>query len=200
MNFSFPGIELSVLHIGTLVIFAVAMGWLAFVTLLKAVRLRNVRMSWNAGKFGGYPIFSTFFFGFSVLLLIFTVVEASLNDFLIASLYVWMSGGWFTTSFFASRRYITDNGIVKNVNEPSQTVAWYQIKDFIIRPEEGASRYIFMYSGSEEDTVKIIRLELIVPNKKVEAFQKLISHKLGRRISCSTDMQIDTEQFQWKAN
>ncbi len=125
------------------------------------------------------------------------IYRGSLEEVVAAVLYGWLGFCWFTTSFFASKRFITDHGIVKNVNEPSQTVAWHQIRDFVEKVHDNYTKYIFIYSanGAEENPRDLIRLELNVPKKEKESFEKLISHKLGRRIRCYINEDINVQQF-----
>lgn len=165
--------------------------------LLNVIRLRNVRLSWKSGKLRGYPLFSTLFLISTILVGAMAMYRGSLEEVIAAVLYGWLGICWFTTSYFASKRFITDNGIVKNVNEPSQTVAWHQIRDFVEKEHENYTDYIFIYgtNGAEEKPHDLIRLELNVPNKEKESFEKLISHKLGRRIRCYIKDEINVQQF-----
>lgn len=172
---------------------------MATATLFNVVRLRNVRLSWKAGKVLGYPLFSTLFVCSTLIVGGIALYYGSVEEIIAAGLYSWMGGCWFFTSFVATKRYITDHGIVKNVNEPMQTIAWHQIRDFVEKEKENHIHYIFIYSADIYDsTSKLIRLELQVPLRKKEAFRNLISHKLGRRIRCyiKDDDDINVEQFE----
>jgi hypothetical protein len=111
-------------------------------------------------------------------------------------MYSWLGFCWFTASYLATKRFITDNGIVKNVNEPSQTVAWHQIRDFVETEHKTHTHYIFIYSGDKGDkTDQFVRLELEVPHYKKASFKKIISHKLGRRMRCYVKDDINIQQF-----
>lgn len=172
---------------------------MATATLFNVVRLRNVRLSWKAGKVLGYPLFSTLFVCSTLIVGGIALYYGSVEEIIAAGLYGWMGGCWFFTSFVATKRYITDHGIVKNVNEPMQTIAWHQIRDFVEKEKENHIHYIFIYSADIYDsTSKLIRLELLVPLRKKEAFRNLVSHKLGRRIRCyiKDDDDINVEQFE----
>lgn len=169
---------------------------LACYSLVNVIRLRNVRMSWKAGNMKGYPLFSSIFLGFTIVGLGVGIYNQSVSELAISSLYFLLAGGWFVASYFASKRYITDHGIVKNVNDPSQTVAWYQIRDFVERERDGNIEFTFIYSFDDEPgSESVIRLELAVPAAQKESFRNLISHKLGRRISCYAGEDIKLEQF-----
>lgn len=169
---------------------------LATVTLINVLRLRNVRISWKAGKMRGYPLFSTLFMFSAVIVGMIAIYRGSMTEIMVSGLYTWLGFCWFTTSLFATKRFITDHGIVKNVNEPSQTVAWHQIRDFVEKEEKQHTHYIFIYSRDKNDSSnELVRLELDVPTRQKESFQKLISHKLGRRIRCYIQDDIDVEQF-----
>lgn len=179
-----------------LVLAALVMGGLALNTLLQVVRLRNTRMSWRAGTLKGFPLFSTIFLGASVLLASALWMYAG-GWYLVASgLYLAIASCWFVSSYFSSKRYITDHGIVKNVSDPAQTVAWHQIHDFVEREHTGGTEYVFIYrEGREGELRQVIRLRLLVPAKNIPAFRRLISHKLGRHISCYEGAMIDVNEF-----
>lgn len=177
-------------------VFTLGAAVLATATLVNVVRLRNVRLSWEAGKLYGYPLFSSLFMLSSLLAGGFAFYWGTFPEIVAAGLYSWLGFCWFTTSYFATKRFVTDHGIVKNVNEPSQTVAWHQIRDFVEKEDEKNTHYIFIYGLEEKNTAEsLVRLELTIPNTKKEAFQKLISHKLGSRIRCYMKDDINIQQF-----
>ena len=53
--------EIHSIFVLLLALFTLAATFLALYSIGNAVRLRNVRMSWNSGKLAGYPLFSTLF-------------------------------------------------------------------------------------------------------------------------------------------
>ncbi|WP_138432182.1 hypothetical protein [Fodinibius saliphilus] len=170
---------------------------LATSALVNVLRLRNVRLSWKTGKMYGFPLFSTLFLISGLMVGSIAAYRAELPEMIAAGFYMWLGLCWFTTSYLVTKRFITDHGIVKNVNRPSQTVAWHQIRDFVEKEIEDKTRYIFIYGHQEkDDQYNLIRLELDVPHNKRESFQKLISHKLGRRIRCYMKGDINVEQFE----
>lgn len=176
--------------------FAIISSVLALYSLQNAVRLRNVRLSWKAGNLKGYPLFSTLFLGFSTVGIAVSFYDQAVVQLAISSLYMIVAGGWFMSSYLSSKRYITDHGIVKNINDPSQTIAWYQIRDFVEQQEGNDAVFVFIYSEDFEDHPDhLVRLELTVPGKYLSSFKKLISHKLGRRINCYSDQIVEVEQF-----
>ncbi len=174
--------------------FTLGSTFLSAYSILNVVRLRNVRLSWKAGKMKGYPIFSTIFL-ISAILMSGVVYQLSLSQYYpIVGCYIWIGLNWFTASYLASKRYITDHGIVKNINDPSQTVAWYQITDFVEKPSEGDKNYIFIYQENGDDErwqKRCIRLELTVPSLKVKKFKKIVSYKLGKTISPELEAFMD---------
>lgn len=187
-----PGLNI---YLGILLVFiACVMGALATRTAIQVFRLRNKRLSWRAGTLRGFPLFSTVFLGISVVLAAFMWTTGSFWGFVASGIYLFTSVSWFVTSYFSSKRYITDNGVVKNVNDPSQTIAWHQICDFFEQNETGDTLYTFIYNEQEHD-YNLRRLELKIPPKHYADFKKLISHKLGRRISCYDDVTFKVRDF-----
>lgn len=193
-----PGTDFNIIYWFILGTFTLAAVFLATATLLNVVRLRNIRLSWKTGKVKGYPLFSTLFMISTLVVGSLAIYQGSMEEIVAAALYVWLGFCWFTTSFFTSKHFITDHGIVKNVNEPSQTVAWHQIRDFVEKEKEEHIHYIFIYSADAYDhATDLIRLELEVPHKRQRAFRNLVAHKLGHRIRCyvKDDNDINVEQF-----
>jgi hypothetical protein len=177
-----------------LLVASVTIGGLAFTTTVQVFRLRNKRMSWRAGTLKGFPLFSTLFLGISILLSAIMWFNGSLWSISAAGLYLFISVSWFVSSYFSSKRYVTDHGIVKNVNDPAQTVPWHQINDFFAQELDHTTAYIFIYRP-EEHASQMVRLELNIPQKQVQPFKKLLKHKLGRRISCSEDSAVQYQSF-----
>ncbi|HLR25099.1 MAG TPA: hypothetical protein VK112_04470 [Fodinibius sp.] len=190
--------DLNIIYWFLLGIFTLVAIGLTTATLLNVVRLRNMRLSWKAGKVKGYPLFASLFLLVTLAAVGIAIHQGTFDEMIAAGLYTWIGLCWFTASFYASKRYITDYGIVKNVNEPSQTVAWHQIRDFFEKEKGKHIHYIFIYSADiYDESSDLIRLELRVPKKRKKEFQNLISHKLGRRIRCyvNDDIDINVEQF-----
>jgi hypothetical protein len=139
----------SILHnllLLTLLLFCLGSSMMTLVTLTNAVRLRNVLISWRSGQVFGLPAFPSFFLTTSLLLFGLAWAQGFSEYFLICGAYVFIALNWFVSSYFMSKRYITDHGVVKNINDPSQTVSWARIQDFIeFEPQKapgGISRLI----------------------------------------------------------
>lgn len=96
-----------------LTIFAMVMIGLACTTAVNVFRLRNKRLSWRAGTLKGFPLFSTIFMLVSFALLGVMCVYGNGWEIAAAILYIILSGAWFLASYYSSKHYITDNGIVK---------------------------------------------------------------------------------------
>lgn len=164
-------------------ILVVASFILTITTISNAIRLRNVLMQWNEGRLGGIPVFAGMFLILSISLLGVAFSKGVTEYYLVTSGYLLISVNWVIASYLMSKKYITDNGIVKNINDPSQTVAWPDIQDFLENEHENGFTYVFMYSknGIRRRVVDYYRLELLVPDSKLHEFSKIMNHKLGRR-------------------
>lgn len=156
---------------------------LALVTLWNKFRLRNIRLTWRQGKLAGFPLFATIFTGFTVLLLIVAWYNGMGGHKLIIGMYGFMSINWMVSSYLMSKRYITDHGIAKNINDPSQTIAWSDIHDFYEHKGMGFYRFSFFYSSRNKTTgqVSCHKLDIEVPEQRIGAFRKILAQKLGRR-------------------
>lgn len=186
--------EIHSLFVLLLAFFTLGATFLALYSIANAVRLRNVRTSWNTGKLKGYPLFSSLFL-LSTAGIIALVFQLQLEQYYtIFGCYAWMGLSWSVSSYLASKSYITDHGIVKSINDPSQTVAWHQICDYVEKPQTKGSEFVFMYqntTGHDEDGPNLIRLELNVPDKKISKFEKIIALKIGRSMAPVSDTSFD---------
>lgn len=179
-------------------LFTLASTFLAIYTVSNAIRLRNIRISWKSGKLRGYPLFSALFLGFSAAVAAVVVYTGLEHYYIIMGCYLWLGVCWFTSSYFSSKSYITDHGIVKNINDPSQTIAWHQINDYVEKPSTQGSDYIFIYHQNSLNRVhqKMIRLELSVPDKKIGKFDKIVALKIGRILTPVMDSSHDFKSFE----
>ncbi len=162
-------------------LFALASTLLCLYSIGNALRLRNVRLSWNAGRVLGYPLFASLFL---LSMAAITLISISQQETLVYSLvigYSWIGINWFVSSYLASKKYITDHGIVKNINEPSQTVAWHQIVDYVHHTESNRGGFTFFFRETNDRGSLIgpvFRMELSVPKEKMEPFQSILSLKV----------------------
>jgi hypothetical protein len=181
-----------------LALFTLGATMLAIYSVANAIRLRNVRLSWKCGKLWGYPLFSTLFLLFSTVVGYYVLHNAMSSFYVIMGSYFWMGISWFAASYFSTKVYITDHGIVKNVNDPSQTIAWHQICDYVEKPSEKGTEYIFIYIEKRIESYndkRLIRLELMVPDNKSLKFDKLVSLKIGKTMSPVSGTSFDIKAF-----
>ncbi|MEX0680598.1 MAG: hypothetical protein WD097_04380 [Balneolales bacterium] len=177
-------IQIATIHLVILSLFTMATTMLMVVTVSNALRLRNVEITWKAGKLGGYPLFSTIFLGFSLFMTAFLYVQQLYQYTVPMFCYSWIGFNWFISSFLMSKRFITDHGIVKNINDPSQTIAWNRIMDYVVRNDGKHQTYIFFYPEYlPGESSRNIRLELEIPEGKQLPFGRILQKKLGRRFS-----------------
>ncbi|WP_340105349.1 hypothetical protein [Rhodohalobacter sp. 8-1] len=191
--------EIHSLFVLLLALFTLAATFLALYSISNAIRLRNVRMSWNSGKLAGYPLFSTLFLSSAAVITGVSLMYELNQYYTIFACYSWMGVSWWISSYIASKTYITDHGIVKNINDPSQTIAWHQICDYVERPKSRGSDYLFMYqnlNGEDETDRSVTRLELFVPDRRVDKFEKIVSLKVGKYLSSVSDIPIDIETLE----
>lgn len=151
---------------------AIAFTLLAAVTVSNALRLRRILLKWHGGQ-----EFAVFF-----LLAIGAILWVDLRDGSLPAttwaVYAWVAVMWMLSSALMSMRFVTDHGIVKNLNDPDQTVPWYSIHDYIEQETPKGIRFVFMYRSPE-----VTRLELLVPHARIDAFRKVLLRKFQRRFS-----------------
>lgn len=188
---------LSIFFQGVIVLFTISSTLLAGYSVMNKFRLRKVRMSWRGGKMGGYPLFATVFLG---LIGILGSIAFAMNDvanYPIFGCYVWIGCMWFVSSYLASKHYMTDYGIVKNINEPSQTIPWFQILDQVEKEENGGVEYSFSYSELDKSlTEGFKQLRIYVPDNKRKRFEKIVSLKLKNRFEGQEIPDIDLKSLQ----
>src|SRR5690625_8036271 len=99
--------------------------------------------------------------------------------------------------YFYSISYITDHRIVKNINYPSQTIAWHQISDYVEKPAAKGSDFVFIYQSAPQRTnqKRLIRLELFVPDIKTDKFNKIIDVKIVKTMTPVVDTSFDYIAF-----
>lgn len=189
-------IHISTIHLVLLAFFTVGTTMLMMVTVSNALRLRNVEITWKAGKLLGYPLFSTLFLLVSILLTVMIFANELYHHTIPMMCYNWIGVNWFISSYFMSKRFVTDHGIVKNINDPSQTVAWNRIMDYVERNDGSNQTYVFFYPDFlPGERSRNIRLELEVPVEKRTPFAHILQKKLGRRFSLGEFESTGIEQL-----
>lgn len=178
--------------------FTLGATFLAAYTAANAIRLRNIRLSWKSGKLKGYPLFSTLFLGFAVSLAAIVYYYEIDQVYTLLGCYSWTGVCWFLSSYFTNKSYITDHGIVKNINDPSQTIAWHQVNDYVEKPASKGSEFVFIYHEPSESLSRseLIRLELFVPDRNIHKFNKIIDLKIGKTMTPVADSSFDFKAFE----
>lgn len=182
---------------GVMVLFTITSTLLAAYSFQNKLRLRNVRLNWRAGKMKGYPLFATVFLGLITTLGLVVYLIDDAKNFGYFAAYIWIGSMWFISSYLASKHYITDHGIVKNLNEPSQTIPWFQILDFVEKESLEGCEYTFTYSELDKSlTNGYKQIRLFVPSSKHKSFKKVIYLKLKSRIESDLFSDIDLSKIQ----
>lgn len=177
--------------------FTIASTLLAGYSFQNKLRLRKVRLSWRAGKLRGYPLFATVFLGLILALSAVVFLREDTGRYSIFMAYLWIGSMWFISSYLASKYYITDYGIVKNINEPSQTIPWFQILDYVEHPQKTGVEYLFNYAEMDKTVTEGYKqLKLFVPQKRYNAVKKIVSLKLENKFEGQSLPDIDLKRIQ----
>ncbi len=189
-------IQLATVHLVILALVTLGTTMIMMVTASNALRLRKIEISWRAGKLFGFPLFSTIFLIATITLTFLVYTQQLYHHTVTMVCYNWIGVTWFVTSYLMSKRFITDHGIVKNINDPSQTVAWTRIMDYVERNSGKQLKYVFFYPEHlPGEHSRSIRLELDVPVGKKLSFGSIIQNKLGRRFSLGEPEVTGIEQL-----
>lgn len=177
--------------VSTLVLLTIVSTMLTIVTLGNAVRLRRVKLSWKSGHLAGFPLFSSLFLVFLVFYLGIALYKNHQPDSALFLSYSWIAINWFISSYLMTKRYITEHGIVKNVNDPSQTIGWNQITDYFESKTEHGIQFNFVNQTLINGKKEFRRIDLEVPHSFLPAFKEMVSLRLGRRFNLSIHQFTD---------
>lgn len=188
---------LSIFFKVVIAMFTVASTLLAGYSFQNKLRLRTVRLSWGTGKLGGYPLFATVFLVLIIMLTWIVLFTEDAPRYPVFLAYMWIGSMWFISSYLASKYYITDYGIVKNINEPSQTIPWFQIMDYVEKEKTDGVEYLFTYSDMDKGLIDgYHKLRFFVPAGRYNAVKKIVSLKLENRIEGQSLPDIDLKRIQ----
>lgn len=159
----------------------------AVYTVINRIRLRSVRMSWGNGRLAGQAgSFWIFIALIGIGGVMFWIPEHP-DSRLVSAATVWIGMHGALTSSLTSRVFVTDNGLIRSLNDPSGMVSWYQVTDYAVRDRRGKQEYLVIYQkydrGSRFGEVQpCSRFVITVPKRKERTFKKIVSYKLGKSI------------------
>lgn len=179
----------------TLVVFLLGSTLLTAWTWFNSRRLRNCIQHWRDPGLGGIPQFPALFLALALGVSLYHawVGEASYRAY--EASYLWLGLNWYAAYHLMSKRYITDYGIVKNINDPSQTIAWNRVNDYLELPREGYTEFTFFFTSSESGQLRSHRIKLKVPNKEYETFRRLLTFKVDRHLARPWSETTDIERL-----
>jgi|AntAceMinimDraft_12_1070368.scaffolds.fasta_scaffold12583_2 hypothetical protein len=140
-------------------------------------RLRKVRLYWYARPLGIVPLFASFFLGLIIILKLLPVEKLPLLTPVDLNIYMLMGICLFVLTRELSLVYVTNNGIVKNVINPKQTIAWFHVVDFAAKETQNGWNYVFIYK--QDGTKEPARMDILIPERKKDAFDKLVHQHLS---------------------
>ncbi len=179
----------------TLVAFVLGSTVLTAWTWFNSRRLRNRIRQWRDPGLHGVPMFPALFLSLALGASIYHVAvgESAYRAYEIS--YIWLGLNWYAAYHLMSKRYITDHGIVININDPSQTIAWTRVNDYLELPREGYTEFTFFFTSSESGQLRSHRIKLKVPNREYEAFRRLLTYKVDRHLAKPWSETSDIERL-----
>jgi len=164
-------------------------------TWFNARRLRNCILTWKDPGFHGIPAFPAVFLALVVTVSVYHSLS-SISEYRAYELtYLWLSLNWYVAYHLMSKRYITDNGIVKNINDPSQTIAWSRVIDYLELSREGYTEFTFFFTSTESKGLRSHRIKLKVPNAQYETFRRILTYKVDRHLTQAWSETSDIERL-----
>jgi hypothetical protein len=157
-------------------------------------RLRNCIQTWSDPGFESIPVFPSVFLLLVMSVSAFHVIEGIQTYRWLEMLYFSMGLNWVIAYRMMTKRYITDYGIVKNINDPSQTIAWNRINDYLERGKDTHTEFTFFFTTQDHGNLRTNRIQLKVPHEEYESFKKILTYKVDRHINPSWSETTDLEQ------
>jgi hypothetical protein len=164
-------------------------------TWLNTRRLRNCIQTWQDPGLHGIPIFPAVFLAVVVSVSIYHTISGAPDYRFYELAYMWLGVNWYVSYHLMSKRYITDHGIVKNINDPSQTIAWSRVNDYLELSREGYTEFTFFFMSTESQGLRSHRIKLKVPNTEYETFRRILAYKVDRHLSQAWSETSDIERL-----
>jgi hypothetical protein len=164
-------------------------------TWFNTQRLRNCIQTWKDPGLHGVPIFPAIFTAVVVSVSVYNTLANTYDYRLYEFVYLWLGINWYVAYHLMSKRYITDFGIVKNINDPSQTIAWSRVNDYLELSREGYTEFTFFFASEESSGLRSHRIKLKVPNAEYETFRRILTYKVDRHLSHTWFETSDIERL-----
>jgi hypothetical protein len=181
-------------YYGMLFLLAIGTFLLTTYTWFNKRRLRNCIQTWSDPGFESIPVFPSVFLLTVMAFVGLNVLNGVQSYRWYEVIYFSMGLNWVVAYRMMTKRYITDNGIVKNINDPTQTVPWNRINDYVVREKDTYTEYTFFFTSGDLNTLRSNRIQLKVPHDKYESFRKILTYKVDRHINQVWSETSDFEQ------
>ena len=163
------------------------------VSLINRARVCNVFQTWPRRGGRSWPVWPVAF-----LVLSFALLVASLwlhHEPAALTLFGYLAGGlfWLVAATLARTTYVTDQGLVRSVNRPSDRLLWRHVTDYFCAPQEkGAQRYVFFHRSEGKHR----RFEITVPAGHGKRFQRTVHFKVDERLEGRARSVYDRETLE----
>lgn len=157
-------------------------------------RLRNRIMSWHDSGLTKWPVFPTLFVSLCIAAITANALLAFHSHHVHEAAYLWIGLNWLASYRMMGKRYITDHGIVKNINDPSQTIAWHQVNDYLEQEREGGTEFTFFFTERYAEALRSHRIRLNVPAERYETFRRILTYKVDRHLTHTYFAASDKER------
>ncbi len=163
-------------------------------TWMNTRRLRNRMMSWHDSGITKWPVFPSLFVALCVAAIAVNALMGRHDFHVYEACYLWTGLNWMASYRMMGKRHITDYGIVKNINDPSQTIAWHQINDYLEQERPGATEFTFFFVENGGDGLRSHRIRLNVPADRYETFRRILTYKVDRHLTYTSYAASDKER------
>jgi len=178
----------SVVHLTVLAAFVGGTSVSMLMAVVGRLRIRRPLLVWREGPLAPVPL------GPSLFLML--VAMGGLHAWwagrpvAVSVMLGYPAGGlfWFIATWLVRSVVVTEYGLIPNVDRLHQAVAWSQIVDYVSTTRSGQPHLVFLY---RDDEGRQRRLDLTVPEAKVEAFRDLVRRKLDSRFRGAAERAED---------
>lgn len=181
---------ISTIHMMALSAFVGGTSVAMLVAVISRLRIRRSLLTWRSGPLTPVPLGPSLF----LLLVAAGLIHAwgTGRSVPLAVLLGYPAGGvfWFVATWLLQTVVVTEYGVMHDLSRPNRAVAWGQVFDYFMVTRSGQHYFVFVYRGADGTPH---RVDLRVPEARVEALHEIVRRKLDSRFAFSVKQSYKGE-------